>query len=428
MPRTAAKRSQVANKRNPQRRSYGAPVLFRLPQVEGHSPAGNGTEAPETIAAELELETPALSISSVAKESMATVPESKEQEPSPVVSEASSLSEAPSPAPTPQPTALATPAPQSELSTEDDTSWWEHWSSGVVLVLLVIALVAATVIAFNDNSAADAELLAEGNTPSIEGVGGTVELDLGLDEITVPEVATAAKQSPVEDADVAEAIESLIPDLDLSTPSETETVAVSSPPEMDLPELALELEPPATQPNQDLSSEPQQTLEGMTVQSETPALEAPRQSPTDSAASSLLPMDLELGQATASLPPASAPASPATLDLPTEDRPQLFADSTTDTPGTQSPPYSVQSPENPSPYSTAQYPGNTESISTIAHSPTLAPELDSSSQPSNAMTNQESPLQPSTQSENGTRQTSTPEMDIDSLLKAYQFFRAQTNQ
>lgn len=76
---------------------------------------------------------------------------------------------------------------QNSLESEPARTWWEHWSSGVVLILLVIALIAASVIAFNDSGAPDPDLLAN--------VG---QSEISLDELSIPdgiEPFTAAPES-----------------------------------------------------------------------------------------------------------------------------------------------------------------------------------------------------------------------------------------
>lgn len=78
-----------------------------------------------------------------------------------------------------------------------DGTWWEHWSSGVVLILLVIALVTASIIAFNDGADTDPSLLAEESTSL---TGASESLDLG--EIVVPPVSPEAT-SPTQFANSA---------------------------------------------------------------------------------------------------------------------------------------------------------------------------------------------------------------------------------
>lgn len=65
-------------------------------------------------------------------------------------------------------------------------SWWEHWSSGVVLILLVIALVTASIIAFNDTPPAQADSLAASS--AIE--------EFDLDSMQIPSIDTGHVVAP----------------------------------------------------------------------------------------------------------------------------------------------------------------------------------------------------------------------------------------
>lgn len=55
---------------------------------------------------------------------------------------------------------VAATAPTTEANSEPRRTWWEHWSSGVVLILLVIALVVASIIALNDGGKVGLDQLA----------------------------------------------------------------------------------------------------------------------------------------------------------------------------------------------------------------------------------------------------------------------------
>ena len=67
-------------------------------------------------------------------------------------------------------------------------TWWEHWSSGVVLILLIIALVTASIIALNDGGKAKPDSLASQAESSMVG-------EFDLSSITIPEISNPAVSS-----------------------------------------------------------------------------------------------------------------------------------------------------------------------------------------------------------------------------------------
>lgn len=166
MPRTASIQKTVRSARKTRASvDKSAPVLFRFPDLsvgpeeeDGHS--GNAEEAgAESAAAEL---------------------------PSP---ESMSAVEPPNAAVESQPVAVAiqpeSRAVEHKVETASDAisrSWWEHWSSGIVLLLLVCALLAAGVMAFSDRGTPSQEHLAD----------GTTELNIPeLSEIDIPNIDTS---------------------------------------------------------------------------------------------------------------------------------------------------------------------------------------------------------------------------------------------
>ncbi len=122
--RTHAKARPSANAR-PASLLESTPVLFRLPTIE--------TAATKNLAAtfsEAAVSLPTAALSAVASTANAT----------------------PEPAETP---AQATP------HLTKDRTWWEHWSSGIVLIVLLIALATASVLAWQGNSNDKSKLLAD---------------------------------------------------------------------------------------------------------------------------------------------------------------------------------------------------------------------------------------------------------------------------
>lgn len=75
-------------------------------------------------------------------------------------------------------------------------SWWDHWSSGVVLILLIIALVAASILALNDGSKSASDQLA-GQSPT------TAIDEFDLSNITIPEIAIGQSGEAAKQVDVA---------------------------------------------------------------------------------------------------------------------------------------------------------------------------------------------------------------------------------
>ena len=72
---------------------------------------------------------------------------------------------------------------ETQAVVHSERSWWEHWSSGVVLILLIIALVAASIMAFNDRGGSSPGPLADASQPAHE-----VVVDLSKIQIpTLPE-------------------------------------------------------------------------------------------------------------------------------------------------------------------------------------------------------------------------------------------------
>ncbi|MCA9183343.1 MAG: hypothetical protein KDA51_17905, partial [Planctomycetales bacterium] len=67
-------------------------------------------------------------------------------------------------------------------------TWWEHWSSGVVLILLIIALVTASIIALNDSGRAKPDYLASQAESSMGD-------EFDLSSITIPEITIPSAPS-----------------------------------------------------------------------------------------------------------------------------------------------------------------------------------------------------------------------------------------
>jgi hypothetical protein len=152
------------------------PVLFRLPEVHPSAASEAKREVDE------ESHRSPAPLHSPPEPPLVEGPLRADQSPSMVQAAASSIA----PPPPVASVAAASPvATEKEISPleEPDRSWWDHWSSGVILILLIIALVTASIIAFSDNADPDPGLLVGGQGRS-ESVNGKFHLN----EIEIPDV------------------------------------------------------------------------------------------------------------------------------------------------------------------------------------------------------------------------------------------------
>ncbi|GAB5403800.1 MAG: hypothetical protein Aurels2KO_20310 [Aureliella sp.] len=167
MPRTASIQKTTRGARKTRAASeISAPVLFRFPDL---SAAADEASAPAPAAAQ---ETEAVAATESVIEKTAT-------------------EDTPAPAATVQPKPVS---PETESSREDaprvdaaavaaHRTWWEHWSSGIVLLILACALLAAGVMAFSDRSGPSEAELAD---------SGTAELNIPkLSDIEIPDIDTS---------------------------------------------------------------------------------------------------------------------------------------------------------------------------------------------------------------------------------------------
>lgn len=399
MPGTATKNEKPTSKRTTR---LSAPVLFRLPAIQTHRTDDAIEEAPvpapeldysstQSTVAELELATPALATPALSLE----------------IEKAQTATEEES---TPSPT-----APVLAGSDASEPSWWEHWSSGVVLVLLVVALVTATVIAFMDSLDGNPAELANAK----QGEGETEAANLEeLETIPVPILA-------IEESEQAQALATTpSPDLQLSPTATLASEAKEVP--MEAADLSLEprIEIPPMQTPQpaielDLASEPLQLTQPDSAESQPNTLIPESMSanlgdfyPADNSSSS-----------NAILLPTSGPqenqGTQVTLDTPQEARSDLFQGEETQLSFPDLPNHEgTVTPAEPSPYVTAQH-GELPNYSTASHSSDSAKDTTSSSG-----TEESAPLTPPVKRD-GITETSTPDMDLDSFLRAYREFRAK---
>lgn len=164
MPRTASIQKTVRSARKTRAAAdKSAPVLFRFPDLSV------GTDV-EDDHSETAMQADAVSAAAD------TPTSSTVAEPSRAPEESSPIAQA-------APPESKTVEPKIETASEAlSRSWWEHWSSGIVLLLLVCALLAAGVLAFSDRGTPSQEQLAD----------GTTELNIPeLSEIDIPDIDTS---------------------------------------------------------------------------------------------------------------------------------------------------------------------------------------------------------------------------------------------
>lgn len=186
MPRTAR---TVKRHSNPMHGSYQpdarqseisrTPVLFRLPRIQVSLPPAGESDQP----LQLRAETPPAEASVVkqpppiqADTPMSTLPPKESSQGLPASGSPSTASTSVEEAPVPASVVV-------EAASESDRSWWDHWSSGVVLILLIIALITASIIAFNDRAESDPGLFVDQS-----GKQASADHGLNLESIQVPDV------------------------------------------------------------------------------------------------------------------------------------------------------------------------------------------------------------------------------------------------
>lgn len=164
MPGTAS--SQIQSRSNSKARPSAnvraanlvanTPVLFRLPAIP-NSPAQNLAVAIVAGTASL----PAATLSSVAQSSAQATSTTAE-----VANEA-----------------------MPDLQVSQQRTWWEHWSSGIVLIVLLIALATASILAWQGNSKSNSKLMAD--------TKNEIELSSDLSNIEVPKFNNSKLELPV---------------------------------------------------------------------------------------------------------------------------------------------------------------------------------------------------------------------------------------
>ena len=76
-----------------------------------------------------------------------------------------------------------------DLQVSQPRTWWEHWSSGIVLIVLLIALATASILAWQGNSKSNSKLMAD--------TKNEIELSSDLSNIEVPKFKNPKLELPV---------------------------------------------------------------------------------------------------------------------------------------------------------------------------------------------------------------------------------------
>lgn len=187
MPRSASTRlkdrSAFPGRPSSSSANHRAPVLFRLPAIDpmallaGLEDISEGTRKPKPDA------TMSSAVPAMEPAQLAPPPAFAETSVSPTILE------------------------QAVVQPEPVKSWWEHWSSGIVLILLVIALVTASIVAFSDaGSVSDLDVVADAEQASATKVdGGDIPVvePLAASEPAKPDTALALTVSEPAPAAVA---------------------------------------------------------------------------------------------------------------------------------------------------------------------------------------------------------------------------------
>ncbi len=421
MSRTAAIRRNIRTPRSTVA-ATPAPVLFRFPDLarpQGDSVADQS--APE-------VNTPATAPSAA----ISVAQQTTVQDPPAVVQPTSAVA-----ANTPAAQLAHSPKPNTTTSsTPTSRTWWEHWSSGLVLMVLIMALITASVIAFNDRSSPLDESVADGATeelsiPSIAnlelpGVSETSTLDESEKQADSKQLASNQTDTSGEEADTlapAGSLDSLIPDeLALAAPTlsnqsadatsstsrQQATVALGKP--------LLDSEPAADQQQESLGF----TLPAVQVSHPSGSRTGDSPSLYDGASSSNQPGGLGSDYA---FEVVKTPLLPQ-QNLPQQNQPSQAAASGTQVASKPGDKPQDQTPSQPSannlPSQLASTTGSTPVSNATMSRPADAPGVDSSPeyQPRQGATTPDKPgLTPT--------QTSTPEMDMDAIVRAWREYKTQ---
>ncbi|MFN3191676.1 MAG: hypothetical protein ACE361_14290 [Aureliella sp.] len=345
-------------------------------------------------------------------------------------------------------------------ATEGDATWWEHWSSGVVLILLIIALVTASIIAFNDTTETDPAMLAESED------GASRVMNDELNELHVPGLEESiAPSTPSKPAVELPALELSSPQSQPTQPTLTLGPQSENPPSTETDSASTLLIPPLA--GEDLQFAADNTNEETSSDHDS-LLELPEAASTNMQAGSLPPPNSTMnlspgisenlageGAATAPIqsglqPPVTQPEQPLfpssqmagkiELPLPGADVPgeglpnQLGSNQAPAAPSLSNYAQATQQLQNsqPRPDSYEQLVERQKqmeaaepfSVVSSTGSPTISgASLVGEAGPSTSLKNgQPAEATPPPATSGGLSETATPDSEIDALIEAYRFF------
>ncbi|HBE72379.1 MAG TPA: hypothetical protein DDW52_29950 [Planctomycetaceae bacterium] len=196
MPRTASIQKSLRAARKSRPNQISAPVLFRFPDLcettTEQEHASDGTSQPtERVAGEADTEVSSHLADATSAE-VATAEATAAQNLGSTTTVVSSIE----PAEASQPSATNDANLAAAITSK---TWWEHWSSGIVLLLLVGALLFASAFAFNNSSSPDPDNLAaaDQNQLAIPSLGD-IEIPEIDTQLSLPEPSPPASSPETE--------------------------------------------------------------------------------------------------------------------------------------------------------------------------------------------------------------------------------------
>lgn len=236
MPGTASKLQSRAHAKarpsaaaRPTNLVANTPVLFRLPIIPNVP-----TEELGSAFAESTIQLPTATLAAV------SMPAATASMAGPVAS---------SPAQAVAPATTTSAVAETEAHVAPNRSWWEHWSSGIVLIVLLIALATASILAWQGNDKSGEKLLADEKAQSLTDLSAIEVPKLDVPKLELPtsksDSATAQNKSLHSELTLDEE-SSLIPDAASSLTFDPPTQPAAPQPELAKPMLETKPEPHAT--------------------------------------------------------------------------------------------------------------------------------------------------------------------------------------
>ncbi len=218
---------------------------------------------------------------------------------------------------------VSTCAPQSSTATSaaPARTWWEHWSSGVVLILLIIALVTASIIALNDgNPSRNQPLASELETAAVD--------EFDLSSISIPDITLGSLSTLDSSGMPATATAGTLP-------ATAGTIAGSQPPAESVAESTTAI---GTQPLVEAPSLGAPAIEPATTEVQHQVAEAPPGPASSGAVSSGEPLQGSLELTSAELQAATVASIPSNIASTIASQPVQIPQATLATPVGVAPP------------------------------------------------------------------------------------------